>query len=51
MRRHKDILGLRHEVLLDSSRAKLTNTKHDDWYISYRDFVIENCEILIADYE
>jgi len=34
MSRHKDILGLRHEVLLESSRAKLTKTKLDDWYSS-----------------
>jgi len=41
MSRHKDILGLRHEVLLESSRAKLTKTKLDDWYSSYRYFVNE----------
>lgn len=34
MNRHKNILGVRQESLLESSRAKLTKAKLDDWYSS-----------------
>ena len=41
MERQKDILGLRLETLLESSRATLTKAALDDWFSSYTNFLVE----------
>jgi hypothetical protein len=41
MDRHKDILGIRRETLVESSRAKLTKAKLDDWYRTCTKFLVE----------
>ncbi|KAH3834059.1 hypothetical protein DPMN_107377 [Dreissena polymorpha] len=41
MTRNKDIVGLRKEVLLETSRSRFTSESLDMWYSSFRDFLAE----------
>lgn len=41
MERNKHIVDIRQEVLLESSRAKLSSKRLDNWYSSFRNFLME----------